>query len=285
MSTVSVVAPGAMGSGFAHLLSANGVKVLTSLDGRSDATRERATAAGMHDATDAEIASADIILSVVPPAQAVALATRLAPALRAAQRKAIYVDCNAVSIESVKQVEAIIRGSGAAFVDGGIIGMPPKGQNKPTLYLSGADAGNVAVLGALGLKVEVVGEKIGAASALKMSFAGINKGMVFLVSAMILGAARAGAEQGLYRVLSANRPDLLARWAISVPDMFSKAHRWAPEMEEVAEFLGEGQMGQDLFIDLAKIGVSLAHDFDGEKVLIRTLDEFFKSPHSAQASQ
>lgn len=276
ISTVAILAPGAMGSGLARRLTSSGIEVLTSLEGRSEATCKRASAAGMRDASDDDIAAADVILSVVPPTQAVALARRLAVSLGKAGRKAIYADCNAVSVETVKEIEAVIRGSGAAFVDGGIIGLPPSDTRSPTLYLSGPSAGALGGLGELGLKVQVMGEQVGAASALKMSYAGISKGMTFLASAMILGAARAGATEGLRKALQASRPHLLERLEGAIPDMFPKAHRWAPEMEQVAEFLGDGQPGQALFLELAKIGASLAEDFNGDKVLVRALEDFVK---------
>src|SRR3954451_1175902 len=70
--SIAVIAPGAMGSAIAARLVEHGCKVLTSLDGRSEATRKRAAAAGMVGAGDGEIANADIILSIVPPGEAVA---------------------------------------------------------------------------------------------------------------------------------------------------------------------------------------------------------------------
>src|SRR5258708_26906900 len=78
MSTnIAILAPGAMGSAVARRLNEHGARVLTSLAGRSEATAKRAAAAGMIAAGDADIADADIVLSIVPPAEAVALAQHL----------------------------------------------------------------------------------------------------------------------------------------------------------------------------------------------------------------
>ena len=78
---VAVIAAGGMGSAVGKRLAENGVRVLTSLEGRSAASAARAKAAGMVAASDPEIASADIVLSIVPPGEALPLAQRLAPAL------------------------------------------------------------------------------------------------------------------------------------------------------------------------------------------------------------
>ena len=94
---VAVVAPGMMGAAVGGRLVAHGLKVLTSLSGRSAETVTRAKAAGLVAATDEEIARADFILSILPPGDAVSLAQRFAPALTASKAKPIYVDCNAIS--------------------------------------------------------------------------------------------------------------------------------------------------------------------------------------------
>src|SRR5215470_17964452 len=100
--TIAVLAPGAMGSAVARRLKDHGARVLTQLAGRSPATVERATAAGMIAASDAEIAQADIILSIVPPGEAMALAERLAGVIASGSKKPVIVDCNAVNVETVE---------------------------------------------------------------------------------------------------------------------------------------------------------------------------------------
>ena len=93
---VAVIAPGMMGSAVGKRLVENGIEVRTSLAGRSEATVARAKAAGMVGVSDEQIAAADIILSILPPGDALGLAERLAPALRAAAKKPVFVDCNAL---------------------------------------------------------------------------------------------------------------------------------------------------------------------------------------------
>lgn len=89
MLTVAIIAQGAMGAGIARRLSDHGVTVLTDLSGRSQASAERATAAGMQAASPRDVARADIILSVLPPSEALTLAERYAPLLPAT---ALYAD-------------------------------------------------------------------------------------------------------------------------------------------------------------------------------------------------
>jgi len=273
--TIAVIAPGAMGSAVARRLAERGAAVPTLLDGRSAATRARAEAVGMRPADEAAVAAADIILSIVPPAEAAALARRLAPALAAAPRKPVYVDCNAVNVETVKAIAGIIAPTGAGFVDGGIIGGPPApGTAGPVLYLAGAAAARLGVLGDLGLRIRVLDGPVGAASALKMSYAGIAKGLTGLAAAMILAAGRAGAAPALHAELADSQPQLLARFERSLPDMYAKAYRWVAEMREIADFLGPDDPARPIYEGMAGLYERLAADLAGGKRDIAALDAF-----------
>ena len=138
---VAVIAPGMMGSGVGQRLVENGMRSAPRWRVAARPPLERAKAAGMVGASDAEIAASDIILSIVPPAEALGLAERLAPALRAAAKKPIYVDCNALDPSTVLRIARVVEETGATFVDGGIIGGPPAPGSKGTrIYLSGEAA-------------------------------------------------------------------------------------------------------------------------------------------------
>ena len=71
---VAVIAPGMMGSAVAKRLTTNGLEVRTLLDGRGADTLARAKDAGMIGVSDAQIAACDIILSILPPGNALELA-------------------------------------------------------------------------------------------------------------------------------------------------------------------------------------------------------------------
>ncbi|GAC1340759.1 MAG: NAD(P)-dependent oxidoreductase [Acetobacteraceae bacterium] len=257
---ITVIAPGAMGSGIARVLTGAGAQVLTMLDGRSPATAARAEAAGMRAASEVEIAASDLILSIVPPAQALSLAERLAAPLAASARKPLVVDCNAVDVRTAQAVGRVIADAGAGFVDGGIIGLPPKpGGAGPKLYLSGDHAPEVGErLTRLGLTVRVIEGGIGAASALKMSYAGITKGLTAIAAIMILGAERAGAGPALMEELLASQPLLARRFVTTLPDMVPKAYRWVAEMQEIAAFLEADPAGAAMLAGAAQLYARLA---------------------------
>jgi 3-hydroxyisobutyrate dehydrogenase-like beta-hydroxyacid dehydrogenase len=171
MAVIGVIAQGMMGAGVGRRLHESGATVRTLLSGRSRASAERAEKAGMIAAANERelLTGADFFLSILPPGEAEALAQRLAPALKALDRKPVYVDCNAVSPQTAIRIGEIIAPTGAHFVDGGIIGGPPRPGYSPTIYASGPTSGQTAVLRDWGIDWRVIDGPVGAASALKMS--------------------------------------------------------------------------------------------------------------------
>jgi L-threonate 2-dehydrogenase len=272
---VAVIAPGAMGAAVGRRLADRGVNVLTSLAGRSAATAKRASDAGMSDATDAEIASADFILSILPPGDALALAQRFAPALAASNAKPVYVDCNAINPTTVGQVAAIIAPTGCAFADVGIIGPPPQGPEAgPRFYASGEAAFRVEALRQYGLDVRVLEGSASAASALKMSYAGITKGTQAIGAAMILAAMRAGSAEALLTELEFSQKELLAQFREQLPKMPAKAYRWVAEMREIAGFVGADPAARALYDGAADFYARIAQDVRSAKAEASALDQF-----------
>ena len=276
--TVAIVAPGTMGSGVGRRLTEHKVKVLTSLAGRSEASAQRARAAGMIAVDDAQLMESDFLLSIVPPGDALALAKRLAGVLAAANRKPVYVECNAVSPRSVLEIAEVLDATGCPFVGAGIIGPPPKpGSTNTKFYASGPAAGLFATLNDYGLIVRVLQGPLTAASALKMSYAGITKGFTALGAAMMLAATRGGSAAALKAELAESRPDLLGYLTRQVPDMYAKAYRWVAELEEISDFVGKDRAEHAMLDAAARLYERIAKDVEGEKKETGALDEFLKS--------
>ena len=272
---VAVIAPGMMGAAVGGRLVENGLKVLTSLTGRSTETVARAKKHGMTAAGDDEIAACDFILSILPPGDAVALAERFAPALTASNSKPVYVDCNAVSPPTADRVAAVIAPTGSPFVDAGIIGAPPKtGDAGPRFYASGKHARRFASLRQYGLDVRVLDGPATAASAMKMSYAGITKGTQALAAVMMLAATRAGSADALFKELEGSQPQMLAWLKRGLALMPPKAYRWIAEMHEIADFVGEDPAGHELYVGAAHFYEQIARDFAGDRKEVAALEAF-----------
>jgi len=227
---------------------------------------------------DAQLTEADFLLSIVPPGDALALAQRLAPVLSAANKKPVYVDCNAVSPPTVERIAAVIAATGCPFVGAGIIGPPPKpGSTNTKIYASGPHATELARLNDHGLIVRVLSGPLTAASALKMSYAGITKGFTALGAAMMLAATRGGSAEALKAELSDSRPDLLGYMTRQTPAMYPKAYRWVAELDEIADFVGKHHPEHAMLSAAARLYERIAADVDGDKKEVGAMDEFIKS--------
>jgi 3-hydroxyisobutyrate dehydrogenase-like beta-hydroxyacid dehydrogenase len=289
--TVAIVAQGGMGSGVGKRLTEKGVEVRTLLSGRSAKSAERARAAGMQPAPDekALLSGADFFLSILPPGEAENIARRLAPALAALDKRPVYVDCNAISPQTAERVAATVAPTGAVFVDAGIIGGPPRPGYSPAIYASGPDVGKTAALRDCGLDWRIMDGPVGAASGLKMSYAGITKGITGLGSAMMLGAARFGCAEALVAELSSSQPQIFGYLSNSIPRMYDKAYRWVAEMEEIADFHGEGRPAAEIYAAIARHYDFLAKEeaakTPGPDNAIKTLDRVLGRETRREAAQ
>lgn len=276
-TTIAIIGAGAMGSAVGRRLVQNGARVLTLIEGRSAKTVERVRAAGMEPAAINDLATADLVLSIVPPSEAVGIAQQLGPVLRTAKTKSAFIDFNAINPVTMQSVASILSETGWDILDGAIIGSPPTAESVgPKFYVSGDSAGHSAVLESHGLNLRLMDGPVGAASALKMVYAGLNKGLVGLGATMLLAAGSSGSAESLRSEMADSLPELLTRFQKSIPDMYPKAYRWVAEMHEIAEFLGPDDPGSALFKAMADIFARFAEDQNADGRLAAILNDVLR---------
>lgn len=267
MKVIGLVGAGHMGSGLGWALREGGHDVVTSLAGRSPRTARLAENAGLRIASRPGdvVAEADLILVVTPPGAAVDAATgiaRMAASPGVAERLAragretarpLVVDLNAISPATAGTVSEVITAAGFDFVDGSISGPPPTVRPGATLYLSGPRAADVADLRWTHARPVVVGDRIGAASAVKMSTASVYKGLTGLMAQAIRAAAAHG-------VLEPVMADLGERFGTpyGVALAATKAHRYVAEMREIARTQAAAGLTPSLFEAFAAVWAEVA---------------------------
>jgi len=280
MTTIAIVSPGFMGAGLGSALRAGGARVVATVEGRSARTRRLAERAGLEllPTLDDVVAAADVILSVTPPADALAAARaiaasvartarvepatqpgRVGPATQTEPAGPVVADLNAVSPATMTRIAEAL--DGLRLVDGSISGPPPTAAPGARVYLSGPDAGIVAALPWAGLVEPVVlGDRIGSASALKMCTGSVYKGLTALVTQAMRTAGAYGVLEGVVADLERNG---LAQTA-GVARSATKARRFVDEMREVAATQASAGLTPDLFAAIAAVyedisGTRLAH--------------------------
>ncbi len=241
MPTVGIVSAGGMGSAVGGVLLRGGARVVTTIAGRSEGTARRAREAGLELLPDLGevVEAADVVLSIVPPDQAEALAARLAGAR-------LLADLNAVSPATARRI--------SADVDGSISGPPPRQDGTTRIYLSGPRAGEVAALPFDGVEPVVVGDEVGAASAVKMSTASVYKGS----TAVLAQALRAADHYGVLPHVLADLGEVAEDAGRRVARAAAKAERYVGEMHEISAAQAAAGLDPALFEAMAQVWAEIA---------------------------
>ena len=256
-TTIGLLHPGEMGAAVGQCLAGAGHRVLWAPEGRSAATAARAAAAGLVACGLAEmVRRSDLIMSVSPPHAALDIARQVAGF------GGVYLDANAISPATAREVAGIVEAGGASYVDGGIIGTPPVAPGFIRLYLSGPRAGELrdlfdgspvdarlvdhgagsavgassagSAVGASSVGGAGVAGVVGAASAVKMAYASWTKGTAALLLAARALARAEGVEETLLAEWAISQPGLDERSARAAGSAAAKGWRWIAEMEEIA---------------------------------------------------
>ena len=247
---VGVVSPGDMGQAIAGRIKESGLAVHTALEGRSERTRTLAREAGINDCGSMEklVATCELVLSVINPGEAFNVARQVAAAMRKTGRRIAFADLNAVSPQTARDTDRLIRDAGGVFIDGGIIGPPPRGEkDRPRIYVSGPDAYLMESINHPNLLIRVMSERVGDASGVKMCYAAMTKGTTALAVELLVAARKLGVEQALEKELRESRNDVFEWQMRNIAVMPPKAYRWVPEMQEIAKTFGELGLTRRIF--------------------------------------
>ncbi len=282
---IGILSIGEMGYHWARLLKEHGVEVMTSSRGRSEVTQKRADNAGVPSVPLSTLVSeADLIVSIVVPSAARKVASQVARALSKAGRKdCLYLDANAISPMTADAVSQSLSQAQASFVDGCIIGSATKLQ-EATVYVSGSRAEELRGLRDSGFSVEVLGPTTGQASAFKIVYAGLTKGLQALLTELLLGARKFDLLQEIMRRYEESFPGLVSKVGRGISALPIHASRRAEEMRELrATFRHHGLKAvmapatQKILEEIAALDSGKASEKGGrEGELLEALELFFQ---------
>ncbi len=237
---IAVIGLGEAGATLARGLAASGLCEVAGYDRLLDdatagpALRAKASSFGISVCTSAAQAcqGARIVLSAVPASAALAVAAEAGDFLEAGQ---LFLDINSVSPKTKRASATAVERSRAAYVEGAVMGpVAPSGLKVPIL-LAGACAAEVAsMLNAAGMNLEVAGQRIGDASAIKMCRSIMIKGIEALTIECFMTARRCGIEDTVIASLNTSFPgvDWEKRGSYMIGRAVQHARRRAAEMRE-----------------------------------------------------
>ena len=246
---VGLVGAGHMGSGLGWALREGGARVITALRGRSERTARLVRAAGVEVVEDLDtlMRTASHVLVVTPPAAAIDAAAAIAESVRRTGSSPLVADMNAIAPPTVDHIAATLAPT--ALVDGSISGPPPTVTPGARLYFSGPRSAEFVALPWRHTEPIDLGDRLGAASALKMSTASVYKGLVALYAQAIRSAGHYGVLDAVVEDLRGAGYDLLRGVAVSA----TKAHRYVAEMREISSAQAGAGLNPELFAAFADI--------------------------------
>jgi 3-hydroxyisobutyrate dehydrogenase-like beta-hydroxyacid dehydrogenase len=233
---IGILSIGEMGFHWAKLLKSHGAEVLTYDKDRGEMSRKRGENAGVRSVASMTelVREAELIVSIVVPFAAKKVASKVAKAaVGAAKQDLVYLDANAISPMTADEIAKILAPAGVTFVDGCIIGAASKMGKGTAVYVSGPDASRLQALEAFGIPVKVLGPATNQASAFKVVYAGLTKGLQGLFCELLMGARRFGLLNEIRAQYEESFPGLLDKVSSSIVGLRIHAARRAEEMEEL----------------------------------------------------
>jgi 3-hydroxyisobutyrate dehydrogenase-like beta-hydroxyacid dehydrogenase len=239
MTTIGILYPGDMGHNVARVLLEDGFTVVTTLVGRSERTQRlsKSAAITMLDSLPQVAEQAELVLSIVPPAAAKTVAAEFVTAARQTAKRPLYVDVNAISPMTTQEVGEIITQAGIPYLDACIIGPARDVRGRCTFYISGPDGRRFEEQVGKSIRTHVLGDHIGQASAFKIAFSGLNKGLAALLFELTVAGKEFGFLDELLRTYSSVLPGIMQTLEWLVPTYPMHSARRADEMAELAEML------------------------------------------------
>lgn len=236
LKTIGIISPGEMGYNIAIVLKKHGLEVVTCLRGRSLRTQRLTKQADVRDLPNisAVVDASDLIISVVVPSAALPVGRSLARAIASVKKPALVADVNAISPMTSTAIDEVITAAGGRYMDACIIGSAQKLEKGATFYISGKYCQEFTVLQDFGLSVKVLGEQIGQASAFKMVYAGLTKGLSSLSVELLLTARSLGLFDQIMERYRLSYPEVADFMVKTLPDLPWRAARRSQEMKELS---------------------------------------------------
>lgn len=258
---IGLMSIGEMGFHWAKLLKSHGVEVLTYDRDRGEVSRKRGENAGVKsmDSMVDLVRQSDLIVSIVVPSAATRVAAKVAEAAGSAGRKdVLFLDANAISPMTADEIAGILKPAGVNFVDGCIIGAAARMGKGTIVYVSGPEANRLQPLNAFNIPIKVLGPNTNQASAFKVVYAGLTKGLQGLFCELLMGARRFGLLDEIRAQYEESFPGLLDKVSGSIVGLQIHAGRRAEEMDELKRTFNQHGMNSFMAPAVQKVLEAIA---------------------------
>lgn len=275
---IGIIGYGEAGRAFGAGLAGAGATVATydilvpTPDGA--AIRANAAADGVAVCTTAgdAIDGAAIVLSLVPADAARAVAAEAAGHLHAGQ---LFMDMNSVSPREKETGAALVEASGARYVEATIMAPVIENGVASEVLLAGPAAPEALhLLRPFGMVLAVVGDRFGAAAAVKLCRSVIVKGIEAIIVESMLAARQYGADAAVLASLQKSDPEI--DWAARADYVFERVlrhgRRRAAEMRFAGEAVSDAGYPPRLSMAIAELQDAMADYAEADRTLFALAD-------------
>ena len=193
---------------------------------------------------------ADFVLSLVTPESALEAARSASPFIR----DTVYLDLNTTTPDAKNEIGRVIEASGGCPVDGAICDPAEVYGHEVVTLISGPEARRLSkAMARYGMQLQVLSDRVGDASALKVVRSVFTKGLMMTFLESIEAARRCGLVEELLESIAGTVEGLPLRdLALSLAGTsLIVAERRAQEMEDVVSTLES--LGVDSHISAASL--------------------------------
>jgi 3-hydroxyisobutyrate dehydrogenase-like beta-hydroxyacid dehydrogenase len=235
--TVGILYCGDMGSAFGKLLHKGGLRVVTTCEGRSPATQERALNSGIQilPKLDDVVAQSHIVFSLVLPSSALETARQYVSRYQLRPQGSLFVEANSICPETLEQIERLTAGQNIPLVDATFNGSAHRLEDMGVLHLSGPRAQEVETICQGLMRVNLLGARVGTASLTKLLMSVVAKGLANLFLEVGVLAERAGMLDSFLQSCHLFYPDILTAAERMLPTYPRHAARRVGEMRDIEQ--------------------------------------------------
>tara|TARA_A100001015_G_scaffold321428_1_gene452122 strand:- start:5369 stop:6103 length:735 start_codon:yes stop_codon:yes gene_type:complete len=230
--------------------------------------------------------NSDFVFSIMPPDQAFEFAESFATAIKLGKDSPVFVDCNAISPETTLSLNKLISSAGGKMIKVGIIGPPPGTSTSTKFYASGENASLIDFIAGGDIQFLNLGSNLVHASAIKMCYAALTKGVMVLQSSALIAAELLGVGEAFHAELKVSQN---FHWKLiekRVSSLACDATRWAGEMDQISEMyrilgltpnLHKGAGDIFRLLEMSPLSLETRETYDRNRSLQETLNIYKNS--------
>jgi 3-hydroxyisobutyrate dehydrogenase-like beta-hydroxyacid dehydrogenase len=260
--TVGILYCGDMGAAVGRLLAQAGFRVVTTCEGRSAATAQRAKESEIEILGSLRdvAAQSDIVFSIVLPSSAEEVARQYCELRAVHPPGSLFVEANTIGHKTLSAVAQHMAGAGVSWIDAGIHGTAGNLARLGVIYVSGPDSPRLQSLTSqAAVRVVKLGDTYGLASSMKLLMAAMSKSTAAAFFEIATLAEQLGMLEQFLENYGSFYPEIMHAIRRTVPTYPMHASRRIGELRNLEECASAASLSVPLMHEVGNVITRLAN--------------------------